>query len=56
MVLIARDLINTNISKISELEFKVIVKILAGLVKSIDNTRESLTVEIKELKSSQAKI
>ena len=30
--------------------------ILTGLEKSIEDTRESLTTEIKELKSSQAKI
>ena len=27
----ARDLVNANISKMSELEFKTIIKILAGL-------------------------
>ena len=40
-----------------ELEFKImIIKILAGLVKSIEDTRESLSGEIKELKSNQVKI
>ena len=35
----------------------MIIKTLAGLEKkSIEHTRESLTVEIKELKSSQVKI
>jgi len=49
----ARDLINTNISKMSELEYKkTILRILAGLEKSIEDTRESLITEIKELKSS----
>ena len=55
--LTARDLINTNTSKMSELKSKTtIIRILAGLEKSIEDTRESLTTEIKELKSSQAKI
>ena len=53
----ARDLIMTDTSKISELEFKIIIiSILVALEKSIEYTRESLTSEIKELKSSQAKI
>ena len=35
----------------SDLEFKtMIIKIQAGFEKSIEDTRESLTVEIKELK------
>jgi len=43
--------------KIPELEFRImIVKILAGLEKSIEDTRESLSGEIKELKSNQVKI
>ena len=40
-----------------ELEFRtMIIRILAGVDKSIEDTRESLYVEIKEIKSSQAKI
>ena len=55
--MMARDLINSDISKISELEFKTMnIRILAGVEKSIEYTRESLLAEIKELKSSQAKI
>ena len=39
------------ISKTSELEFRImIIKILAGLEKGTDDTRESLSGEIKELK------
>ena len=45
-----------DISEVSKVEFKMIMKILAGLEKSIEDTRESLTIEIKELKSNQAKI
>ena len=41
----------------SELEFKTtVIRILVGLEKSIEDTRESLTAEIKELKSSLAEI
>jgi len=56
-VLTDRDLINTNISKMSELEFRMmIIKILAGLEKSIEDTRETLSRKIKELKSTQVEI
>ena len=52
-----RDLINTDISKMSDPEFKtIIIRILAGLEKSIEDTRESLTEEIKEQKTSQSKV
>ena len=41
----------------SELEFRImIIKILSGLEKSIEDTRESLSGEIKELKSNQVEI
>jgi len=54
---IARDLINTTISKMSELEIRMtIIQTLAGFEKSMEDNRESLTVEIKELKYNQAKI
>lgn len=43
--------------KMSELEFKtIIVRILGGTERSTEDTRESFTAEIKELKSSQSKI
>ena len=52
-----RGLINTDISKMSELEFRTtIIRILACIEKNIEDTRESLWVEIKEIKSSQAEI
>ena len=45
----ARDLINRDISKMSELEYKTtIIRILAGVEKNIEDTRESLSVEIKK--------
>ena len=41
-----------DISKMVELDFKItIIKKLAGLEKSTEDTRESLSGEIKELKS-----
>ena len=43
----ARDLIYRDISKTSELEYKTIIRILAGVEKNIEDTRESLSVEIK---------
>ena len=52
--MINRDIINADISKMSEWEFKTtIISILAGFEKSIEDTRKFLTAAIKELKSSQ---
>ena len=40
-----------------ELEFRItIIKILAGFEKSTEDTRESFSGEIKELKSNEVKI
>ena len=51
------DLINTDINKMPKQEFKTtVIRILAGLQKSVEDTRESLTTEIQEVKTSQAKI
>ena len=47
-----RERTRTDISKMSGLEFRIIVRILAGVEKSID----SLSAEIKEVKSSQEEI
>jgi len=53
----ARGLIKTDISNMPDPEFKAtITRILAGLEKSREDTREPLTAEIKDLKPSQAKI
>jgi len=53
----ARDLINTDISNMSELEFRMtILKILAKLEKSMEDIRDTLSGEIKELKSNQVEI
>lgn len=57
VVFTAKDLVNMDTSKISELELKImIIKIVAGLETSIDSTRDSLTTDIKELISTQAHI
>ena len=46
----ARDLTNTDTSKMSEAEFRItIMRTLAG----VENRVESLSVEIKEVKTSQ---
>jgi len=53
----ARNLIKTDKSNMPEPEFKAaIIRIQAGLEKSIEDTRESLSAEIKELKTSQTEI
>ena len=49
----ARDLTNTDTSKMSEPEFKIMkIRILAG----VKNRLESLSSEIKEVKVSQDEI
>ena len=46
----ARELTKTDINDITEQEFRIIVKrLLAGLEKSIEDSRESISVDIKEL-------
>ena len=53
----ARDLIKTNIGNMPDPEFKAkIIRTLAGLEKSIENIMETLTAEIKELKTNQAEV
>ena len=48
-----RDLINPDTSKMSELEFRItIIRILAG----VENRLQSLSAEIKEVKTSQDEI
>ena len=46
----AKDLINTDIGNISKLEFRMmILKVLAGLEKGMEDIRETLSGEIKDL-------
>ena len=52
-----KDLTRADISEMSELELKtVIIRILSGLEKSLEDNRESLYVEIKGQKSIKAEI
>ena len=47
----ANDLIQTNLSNITEQEFRrIVIKLIAGLQKSIEDSRESIATEIKGLK------
>ena len=49
----AKELIKTDISNTTEQEFRIIViKLIAGLEKSIEDSRESIATEIKGLKNS----
>ena len=54
----ARDLIKTDVSNKSETELKkkTIIRILAGLEKSKEDTKESLSIEIEDLKTSHTEI
>ena len=49
----AKELIITDITNVTEQEFRVIViRLIAGLQKSIEDSRESIATEIKGLKNS----
>lgn len=49
----ARDLIETDVSYMSDGEFTAtVIRILARLEKSMEDIRETLTSEIKELKNT----
>ena len=53
----ANKLIKNNLSNVTENEFKILViKLMAGLEKSIEDNRESITTEIKGLRSSQEEL
>ena len=54
----ARDLINTDVSKMCELEFRTtIIRIIAGVEKkSLEESREPLSVEIKEINLVRLKL
>ena len=44
----ANELIKTNLSNIMEQEFRImVIKLITGLEKSIEDSRESTTTEIK---------
>ena len=52
-----KELIKKDISNITEQEFRIIViKLIAGLEKSIEDSRESIATEIKGLKISHEEL
>ena len=53
----ANELIKNDLSNVTENEFKIIVtKLIAGLEKSIEDSRESIATEIKGLRNSQEEL
>ena len=53
----ANELIKNNLSNITEQEFRIIViKLIAGLEKSIEDSRESIATEIKGLRNSHEEL
>ena len=53
----ANELIKNDLSNITEHKFKIIViKLIAGLKKSIEHSRESIATEIKGLRNSQEEL
>ena len=50
----ARDLLKTDINNISGQEFRTtVIRLIAGVEKSTEDTRETLAADIKDLKSTQ---
>ena len=53
----ANELIKNDLKNITESEFKIIViKLIAGLENSIEDSRESTATEIKGLRNSQEEL
>ena len=53
----ANELIKNDLSNIMEQEFRLIViKLIAGLEKSIEDSRESIATEIKGLRNSHEEL
>ena len=53
----ANELIKNNLRNIMEQEFRIIViKLIAGLEKSVEDSRESIATEIKGLRNSQEEL
>ena len=53
----ANELIKNDLSNIMEQEFRIIViKLIAGLEKSTEDTRESIATEIKGLRNSHEEL
>ena len=56
-VVTANELIKNDLSNIMEQEFRIIViKLIAGLEKRIEDNGESITTEIKGLRNSQEEL
>ena len=56
-VVTANELIKNYLSNITEQEFRIIViKLIAGLEKSIEDSKESITTEIKGLRNSHEEL
>ena len=56
-VVTANKLIKTDLSNVTEQEFRIIViKLIAGLEKSIEDCREFIATEIKGLKNSHGEL
>ena len=56
-VAIANEFIKNNLSNIMEQEFRIIViKLIAGLEKSIEEKRESIATEMRGLKNSHEEL
>ena len=50
----ANELIKNDLSNITEQEFRIIaIKLIAGLERSIEDSKESIATEIKGLRNSQ---
>ena len=53
----ANELIEKDLNNITESEFRILViKLIAGLENSIEDSRESIATEIKELRNSQEEL
>ena len=53
----ANELIKNDLSNVRENEFKIIViKLIAGLEKSIEDSRQSIATEIKGLRNSHEEL
>ena len=56
-VVTANEPIKNDLSNVTENEFKIIViKLIAGLEKSIEDSRESIATEIKGLRNSHEEL
>ena len=56
-VVTANELIKNNLSNIMEQKFRIIViKLISGVEKSIEDSRESIATEIKGLRNSREKL